>query len=111
MSEEVSVISMTVQTWEDHHLFADEKQATLFLGALDSIFLFSYAVVSRMKAKQKVRPVLPMEAFHSKRRVFDDQHAGSVSERHHRGQSQPALRALLRPVRIRHSGECHEPHG
>uniref|UniRef100_A0A7N8X933 Sugar phosphate exchanger 3 n=1 Tax=Mastacembelus armatus TaxID=205130 RepID=A0A7N8X933_9TELE len=28
----------------DNHLFADEKQATLFLGALDSIFLFSYAV-------------------------------------------------------------------
>ncbi len=34
------------QTWEENHLFADEKQATLFLGALDSIFLFSYAVVS-----------------------------------------------------------------
>ncbi|XP_007578357.1 sugar phosphate exchanger 3 [Poecilia formosa] len=33
-----------VETWEDNHLFADEKQATLFLGALDSIFLFSYAV-------------------------------------------------------------------
>ncbi|XP_041819683.1 sugar phosphate exchanger 3 [Chelmon rostratus] len=32
------------KTWEDNHLFADEKQATLFLGALDSIFLFSYAV-------------------------------------------------------------------
>ncbi|MED6237568.1 hypothetical protein ATANTOWER_028006, partial [Ataeniobius toweri] len=32
------------ETWEDNHLFADEKQATLFLGALDSIFLFSYAV-------------------------------------------------------------------
>ncbi|KAF7229027.1 sugar phosphate exchanger 3 [Nothobranchius furzeri] len=32
------------QTWEDNRLFADEKQATLFLGALDSIFLFSYAV-------------------------------------------------------------------
>uniref|UniRef100_A0A3Q3VN41 Sugar phosphate exchanger 3 n=1 Tax=Mola mola TaxID=94237 RepID=A0A3Q3VN41_MOLML len=31
-------------TWEDNHLFADEEQATLFLGALDSIFLFSYAV-------------------------------------------------------------------
>uniref|UniRef100_A0A3B3UB82 Sugar phosphate exchanger 3 n=1 Tax=Poecilia latipinna TaxID=48699 RepID=A0A3B3UB82_9TELE len=43
-----------VETWEDNHLFADEKQATLFLGALDSIFLFSYAVVSRMKAKQKM---------------------------------------------------------
>uniref|UniRef100_A0A1A8DUT3 Sugar phosphate exchanger 3 n=1 Tax=Nothobranchius kadleci TaxID=1051664 RepID=A0A1A8DUT3_NOTKA len=32
------------QTWEANRLFADEKQATLFLGALDSIFLFSYAV-------------------------------------------------------------------
>uniref|UniRef100_A0A1A8H045 Sugar phosphate exchanger 3 n=1 Tax=Nothobranchius korthausae TaxID=1143690 RepID=A0A1A8H045_9TELE len=32
------------QTWEDNRLFADEKQATLFLGALDTIFLFSYAV-------------------------------------------------------------------
>uniref|UniRef100_A0A671VFT1 Sugar phosphate exchanger 3 n=1 Tax=Sparus aurata TaxID=8175 RepID=A0A671VFT1_SPAAU len=31
-------------TWRDNHLFEDEKQATLFLGALDSIFLFSYAV-------------------------------------------------------------------
>lgn len=32
------------ETWEENHLFADEEQATLFLGALDSIFLFSYAV-------------------------------------------------------------------
>uniref|UniRef100_A0A8C2XVE3 Sugar phosphate exchanger 3 n=1 Tax=Cyclopterus lumpus TaxID=8103 RepID=A0A8C2XVE3_CYCLU len=32
------------ETWEDNHLFADEKQATMFLGALDSIFLFSYAM-------------------------------------------------------------------
>lgn len=32
------------ETWEDNRLFADEEQATLFLGALDSIFLFSYAV-------------------------------------------------------------------
>lgn len=32
------------ETWQDNHLFADEQQATLFLGALDSIFLFSYAV-------------------------------------------------------------------
>lgn len=35
-----------MQTWEANRLFADEKEATLFLGALDSIFLFSYAVVS-----------------------------------------------------------------
>lgn len=34
------------QTWQDNRLFEDEKQATLFLGILDSIFLFSYAVVS-----------------------------------------------------------------
>uniref|UniRef100_A0A672Z4T3 Sugar phosphate exchanger 3 n=1 Tax=Sphaeramia orbicularis TaxID=375764 RepID=A0A672Z4T3_9TELE len=32
------------EIWESNCLFADEKQATLFLGALDSIFLFSYAV-------------------------------------------------------------------
>ncbi|XP_069012993.1 sugar phosphate exchanger 3 isoform X3 [Embiotoca jacksoni] len=32
------------ETWGDNRLFEDEKQATLFLGALDSIFLFSYAV-------------------------------------------------------------------
>uniref|UniRef100_A0AAQ4R206 Major facilitator superfamily (MFS) profile domain-containing protein n=1 Tax=Gasterosteus aculeatus aculeatus TaxID=481459 RepID=A0AAQ4R206_GASAC len=32
------------ETWEDHRMFSDERNATLFLGALDSIFLFSYAV-------------------------------------------------------------------
>ncbi|XP_053718242.1 sugar phosphate exchanger 3 isoform X2 [Synchiropus splendidus] len=32
------------ETWMDNRLFDDEKQATLFLGLLDSIFLFSYAV-------------------------------------------------------------------
>lgn len=32
------------ETWEDHNLFENKEQATLFLGALDSIFLFSYAV-------------------------------------------------------------------
>ncbi|KAM4615441.1 sugar phosphate exchanger 3 [Polymixia lowei] len=32
------------QTWEKNRLFADEEEATLFLGALDTIFLFSYAV-------------------------------------------------------------------
>ncbi|XP_017280372.1 sugar phosphate exchanger 3 [Kryptolebias marmoratus] len=32
------------ETWQDNRLFADEEEATLFLGALDSIFLFSYAV-------------------------------------------------------------------
>ncbi|TSK13204.1 Sugar phosphate exchanger 3 [Bagarius yarrelli] len=32
------------KTWEDNQLFADADQATLFLGVLDTIFLFSYAV-------------------------------------------------------------------
>lgn len=32
------------ETWEENQLFADVEEATLFLGALDSIFLFSYAV-------------------------------------------------------------------
>lgn len=32
------------ETWQENRLFEDEKQATLFLGILDSIFLFSYAV-------------------------------------------------------------------
>ncbi|XP_061922661.1 LOW QUALITY PROTEIN: sugar phosphate exchanger 3-like [Entelurus aequoreus] len=32
------------ETWESNCLFETEEQATLFLGALDSIFLFSYAV-------------------------------------------------------------------
>uniref|UniRef100_A0A8C1VKW2 Sugar phosphate exchanger 3 n=1 Tax=Cyprinus carpio TaxID=7962 RepID=A0A8C1VKW2_CYPCA len=32
------------ETWEENKLFADMGEATLFLGALDSIFLFSYAV-------------------------------------------------------------------
>jgi hypothetical protein len=34
------------EVWEEHRLFADEEEATLFLGALDTIFLFSYAIVS-----------------------------------------------------------------
>lgn len=32
------------KTWEDNRLFANEEEATLFLGVLDTIFLFSYAV-------------------------------------------------------------------
>ncbi|XP_069048120.1 sugar phosphate exchanger 3 [Lepisosteus oculatus] len=32
------------QTWNENQLFADETEATLFLGALDTVFLFSYAV-------------------------------------------------------------------
>lgn len=35
------------QRWPDSHLFENEEQATLFLGVLDSIFLFSYALVRR----------------------------------------------------------------
>lgn len=35
-----------LQTWDENKLFADTEEATLFLGALDTIFLFSYAVVS-----------------------------------------------------------------
>uniref|UniRef100_A0A673YEM7 Sugar phosphate exchanger 3 n=1 Tax=Salmo trutta TaxID=8032 RepID=A0A673YEM7_SALTR len=31
-------------TWEENNLFADSDEATLFLGVLDTIFLFSYAV-------------------------------------------------------------------
>ncbi|XP_031438934.1 sugar phosphate exchanger 3 [Clupea harengus] len=32
------------ETWEENCLFSDSQEATLFLGALDTIFLFSYAV-------------------------------------------------------------------
>nr|XP_060632828.1 sugar phosphate exchanger 3 [Anolis sagrei ordinatus] len=32
------------ELWNSSHLFPDEKEATLFLGTLDTIFLFSYAV-------------------------------------------------------------------
>ncbi|CAB1333729.1 unnamed protein product [Coregonus sp. 'balchen'] len=32
------------ETWEENNLFADSDEATLFLGVLDTIFLFSYAV-------------------------------------------------------------------
>ncbi|MEE6524893.1 hypothetical protein FKM82_024608, partial [Ascaphus truei] len=32
------------QTWNSNHLFPDKDSATLFLGLLDTIFLFSYAV-------------------------------------------------------------------
>ncbi|KAL2102449.1 hypothetical protein ACEWY4_001617 [Coilia grayii] len=32
------------ETWEENRLFADTQEATLFLGVLDTIFLFSYAV-------------------------------------------------------------------
>uniref|UniRef100_A0A8C5PW68 Sugar phosphate exchanger 3 n=1 Tax=Leptobrachium leishanense TaxID=445787 RepID=A0A8C5PW68_9ANUR len=32
------------ETWNDNHLFPDIHSATIFLGLLDTIFLFSYAV-------------------------------------------------------------------
>ncbi|XP_026859703.1 sugar phosphate exchanger 3 isoform X2 [Electrophorus electricus] len=32
------------ELWEENRMFADTGEATLFLGALDTIFLFSYAV-------------------------------------------------------------------
>ncbi|KAG9467240.1 hypothetical protein GDO78_015357 [Eleutherodactylus coqui] len=31
-------------TWNDNHLFPNHKSATIFLGLLDTIFLFSYAM-------------------------------------------------------------------
>uniref|UniRef100_A0A672GSC8 Sugar phosphate exchanger 3 n=1 Tax=Salarias fasciatus TaxID=181472 RepID=A0A672GSC8_SALFA len=40
----VCLLLLHIYSSIDNRLFADEKQATLFLGALDSIFLFSYAV-------------------------------------------------------------------
>ncbi|KAL0962748.1 hypothetical protein UPYG_G00344850 [Umbra pygmaea] len=33
-----------IKTWEENKLFADSDEATMFLGALDTIFLFSYAI-------------------------------------------------------------------
>ncbi|KAG5267113.1 hypothetical protein AALO_G00218130 [Alosa alosa] len=32
------------ETWEENRMFSDPQEATLFLGVLDTIFLFSYAV-------------------------------------------------------------------
>jgi OPA family glycerol-3-phosphate transporter-like MFS transporter 3 len=37
---------MFLQIWSSNHLFPSREEATLFLGTLDTIFLFSYAVVS-----------------------------------------------------------------
>uniref|UniRef100_A0AAZ3QFX2 Sugar phosphate exchanger 3 n=1 Tax=Oncorhynchus tshawytscha TaxID=74940 RepID=A0AAZ3QFX2_ONCTS len=39
-----SVQNASSPTWEKNNLFADSDEATLFLGVLDTIFLFSYAV-------------------------------------------------------------------
>ncbi|KAJ8262039.1 hypothetical protein GJAV_G00161390 [Gymnothorax javanicus] len=41
---ESSPVFSPAETWEENKLFADSDEATLFLGALDTIFLFSYAV-------------------------------------------------------------------
>uniref|UniRef100_A0A8C0VZ22 Major facilitator superfamily (MFS) profile domain-containing protein n=1 Tax=Castor canadensis TaxID=51338 RepID=A0A8C0VZ22_CASCN len=35
---------MFLQIWSSNHLFPSREEATLFLGTLDTIFLFSYAV-------------------------------------------------------------------
>ncbi|XP_013913641.1 PREDICTED: sugar phosphate exchanger 3 [Thamnophis sirtalis] len=35
------------ELWNSSHLFPNAEEATLFLGTLDTIFLFSYAVVSK----------------------------------------------------------------
>ncbi|KAM8933232.1 sugar phosphate exchanger 3 isoform 4-T4 [Lycaon pictus] len=38
-------INLPVEIWSSNHLFPSAEEATLFLGTLDTIFLFSYAVV------------------------------------------------------------------
>ncbi|XP_019649644.1 sugar phosphate exchanger 3 isoform X2 [Ailuropoda melanoleuca] len=37
-------IRLPVEIWNSNHLFPSAEEATLFLGTLDTIFLFSYAV-------------------------------------------------------------------
>jgi len=37
-------IRLPVEIWSSNHLFPSAEEATLFLGTLDTIFLFSYAV-------------------------------------------------------------------
>ncbi|XP_055140223.1 sugar phosphate exchanger 3 isoform X12 [Symphalangus syndactylus] len=37
-------IELPVEIWSSNHLFPSAEKATLFLGTLDTIFLFSYAV-------------------------------------------------------------------
>nr|XP_030709857.1 sugar phosphate exchanger 3 isoform X4 [Globicephala melas] len=37
-------IELPVEIWSSNHLFPSAEEATLFLGTLDTIFLFSYAV-------------------------------------------------------------------
>ncbi|XP_054971427.1 sugar phosphate exchanger 3 isoform X4 [Pan paniscus] len=38
-------VELPVEIWSSNHLFPSAEKATLFLGTLDTIFLFSYAVV------------------------------------------------------------------
>uniref|UniRef100_A0A2K5QQ29 Solute carrier family 37 member 3 n=1 Tax=Cebus imitator TaxID=2715852 RepID=A0A2K5QQ29_CEBIM len=38
-------VELPVEIWSRNHLFPSSEKATLFLGTLDTIFLFSYAVV------------------------------------------------------------------
>ena len=40
------LVLVWLQIWSSNHLFPSAEEATLFLGTLDTIFLFSYAVVS-----------------------------------------------------------------
>uniref|UniRef100_A0A2I2Z0H5 Solute carrier family 37 member 3 n=2 Tax=Homininae TaxID=207598 RepID=A0A2I2Z0H5_GORGO len=37
-------VELPVEIWSSNHLFPNAEKATLFLGTLDTIFLFSYAV-------------------------------------------------------------------
>ncbi|XP_069853003.1 sugar phosphate exchanger 3 [Dipodomys merriami] len=37
-------VELPVEVWSTNHLFPNTEEATLFLGTLDTIFLFSYAV-------------------------------------------------------------------
>ncbi|XP_048642799.1 sugar phosphate exchanger 3 isoform X3 [Marmota marmota marmota] len=40
-----TTLELPVEIWSSNHLFPNTEEATLFLGMLDTIFLFSYAVV------------------------------------------------------------------
>uniref|UniRef100_A0A8D2CVN1 Sugar phosphate exchanger 3 n=1 Tax=Sciurus vulgaris TaxID=55149 RepID=A0A8D2CVN1_SCIVU len=39
-----ATVELPVEIWSSNHLFPNTEEATLFLGTLDTIFLFSYAV-------------------------------------------------------------------
>ena len=82
-------------------MFANEKQATMFLGVLDSIFLFSYAMVGTQQ--DFLCGLSTSLSFVSLSAA--PVHTGAVLQRCDWGQSEPALRALLRPVWLCFSGE------